>query len=105
MSHLANYYAEKILAATDLALYDKTNDSGQQASAVRHLESALAHWKKYASAYSKQYKPQLLNRVGYVDIPALVTKVEEDVRIAKEWKPGSLTIDPKSRMRDNPFRP
>jgi hypothetical protein len=40
------------------------------------------------AAYSKQYKPQLLNRVGTIDIPALQSKVDADIEIAENWKPS-----------------
>jgi hypothetical protein len=87
MAHLGNYYAEKILGATELALHDRTGKPEHKASAVRHLETALEHWKKYAAAATAQYRPQLLNRVGYVDLNALVAKVEQDVDMAKTWQP------------------
>lgn len=76
MSHLGNYYAAKILGATELA-------RGNKAAAVRHLEAALGHWKRYAAVAGSQYKPQLLNRVGYVDLKALTAKVAADIDLAK----------------------
>jgi hypothetical protein len=78
MSHLGNYYAAKILGATELAFDRKP-------SAVRHLEEALTHWRRYAAAATAQYKPQLLNRVGYFDLNALTARVEEDIEIARNW--------------------
>jgi hypothetical protein len=78
MSHLGNYYAAKILGATELA-------RGNKPAAVRHLEAALEHWKKYAVVAGKQYKPQLLNRVGYVDLAALTAKVAADIDVAKAY--------------------
>ena len=33
-----------------------------------------------------QYKPQLLNRVGYVDLNALTANVAQDIAIAEAWK-------------------
>ena len=65
MSHLGLYYAAKIRGACDLALFDKTGDAEQQASAVQHLEAALSHWKNYSAAYTRQYvQPVLYNRAG-----------------------------------------
>ena len=40
MSHLANYYGEKILGATELALYDESSQVARRDSAVRHLQTA-----------------------------------------------------------------
>jgi hypothetical protein len=86
MAHLGNYYAEKILGATDLALFEKTGKSELQTSAIAHLGAALGHWKKYAAAATAQYKPQLLTRIGYVDINELTESVQRDIGIAKERK-------------------
>jgi hypothetical protein len=87
MAHLGDYYAEKILGATDLALYDRTGNVEQKDSAVKHLEAALGHWKKYAAVATRQYRPQLLTRIGYVDLNALSEQVRGDVEMAKVWKP------------------
>lgn len=54
-------------------------DAAAQASALKHAENALAHWKQYAAIYDRQYTPQLLNRVGLADIPALTVKAAEDI--------------------------
>ena len=105
MAHLGNYYAAKIRAAADLALFDKTRDEAQRTSAVAHLRRALDHWKRYASAYTLEYKqPRLYNRVGWVDLPALVAKAEQDIDIALNWIPGSLPDKPGPRQADTPFR-
>ncbi len=84
MAHLGDYYAEKILGATDLALFEKTGQSDQRISAVGHLEAALEHWKKYAAVATRQYRPQLLTRSGYVDLNQLTDKVAEDIAMAKK---------------------
>jgi hypothetical protein len=86
MAHLGNYYAEKILGATDLALFEKTGKPELQALAVAHLEKALGHWKKYAAIATTQYKPQLLTRIGYVDLNALTESVQRAIAIAEEMK-------------------
>jgi hypothetical protein len=91
MAHLGNYYAEKILGATDLALFDRTGKAEQRGSAVSHLRAALAEWKRYATVAAGQYKPQLLTRVGYVDLNALTSKVEQDIDIADRWQPANST--------------
>ena len=105
-AHLGYYYAEKIRGTAGIALFDKTSDSALQASAVRHLRRALDHWKFYARAYTNQYEqPRLYNRVGLVDIPALATKVEQDILMAQTWTPGTVPDDaPKRHSRARPFR-
>jgi hypothetical protein len=72
VAHLGDYYAEKILAATDLALFDRTGGVGQQAVATR------------------QYRPQLLTRIGELDLNRLTQNVAADIALAREWKPGTL---------------
>jgi hypothetical protein len=89
MAHLGNYYAEKILGASQIALFDRTGDAARKQEAVGHLRTALQQWNRYASAAGAQYKPQLLNRVGYVDLKALAAKVSDDIRIAEDWKPAT----------------
>ena len=91
MAHLGLYYAAKIRGACDLALFDKTSDTRQQASAVRYLEAALEHWKNYAAAYTRQYvQPVLYNRAGLVDIPKTTDLVAAEVLMARAWKPGAI---------------
>jgi hypothetical protein len=91
MSHLGLYYAAKIRGACDLAIFDKTGDARQQASAVKHLETALDHWKSYAAAYTRQYvQPVLYNRAGVVDIPKQSGNVADDVQMARDWKAGTI---------------
>jgi hypothetical protein len=91
MAHLGHYYAAKIRGACALALFDKTGEARQQAAAVRQLETALSHWKKYSAAYTRQYaQPIRYNRVGLVDIPALIKKAADDVQMARAWKPGTI---------------
>jgi hypothetical protein len=91
MARLGLYYSAKIRGACDLALFDKTGDTLQQAAAVRHLQAALNHWKEYSSAYTRQYvQPVLYNRTGWVDIPKLAENVAADVQLARDWKPGTI---------------
>ena len=105
-AHTGNYYAQKILAAADLALFDATRKPEQKAAAIRHLETALEDWKRYAAVATSQYKPQLLNRVGYVDLADLTGKVERDIVIAREWQPGTIQESGrKAAGVDRPFVP
>lgn len=105
MAHLGNYYAAKIRGAAELALFDRTSKPEHRETAVRYLYQALDHWKRYATSYTAQYRPvQLYNRVGYVDIPGLTAKVEQDISIARLWAPGTVPDTPRNRQADTPFR-
>ena len=105
MAHLGNYYAAKIRGAAELALFDKTGSAANREAAVNHLRTALAHWKRYSAAYTHQYRqPRLYNRVGWVDIPALTAKVEQDIAIASSWTPGAVPDKKSPAPADTPFR-
>src|SRR5436305_3993570 len=92
MADLAEYYAEKIFAAGDLALFDSDSKPERRASAVRHLEAALAHWKAYAGVATAQYKPQHLGRLNrLVDLNALTASAVADIDVARQWHPGAIT--------------
>jgi hypothetical protein len=41
-------------------------------------------WNRYVSTATRQYRPQLLTRAGYVDLNALTIKVKEDMHLAKQ---------------------
>jgi hypothetical protein len=84
MAYLGDYYADKIMGATELAAFMATHDAQRRASSVRYLQSAVNDWKQYAATASQQYRPQLLTRVGYVDLNAITAEVEHDVQIAGE---------------------
>jgi len=86
MSHLGNNYSEKIMGATDLALFEKTTDPRLQASSVCALKKALNHWQQYANVATAQYRPQLLTRIGVLDLQATAEYVQRDITLAKEMK-------------------
>ncbi|HXR09081.1 MAG TPA: hypothetical protein VN765_17210 [Candidatus Acidoferrum sp.] len=94
MAHLGNYYAEKILGACDLSLFDQDGKTETQAAAVAHLEAALDHWKKYAAVAASQYQPQRLGRLSQVvDLVKLTPKAQADIGIGQSWRPHTLNGD------------
>jgi len=100
-----HYYADKILGASELALFDQDGKPVHQTQAVRHMETALDHWKKYAAVSTGQYIPQKLGRVGAVDLNKLTAKVEEDIAITMNWKTGTVRGDGEVGRRDDNFQP
>ena len=82
MAYLGNYYADKIMGATELAAFGASQDAERRASSVRYLQAAVDDWKHYAATATQQYRPQLLTRVGYVDLNAITADVERDVQLA-----------------------
>lgn len=89
MALLGEYYAKKIRAAIQLGLYDTTGIRARQQEAVEDLQGAAAAWREYAAVATAQYRPQLLTRVGYVDLNALAEKVAADIEIAQRWQPAA----------------
>ena len=104
LAWLGRYYAAKTRAACSLALFDRSVDKPEQDAAVRHLEDALAHWKRYAAIRDAHYVPALYNRVGYVDVTALTQSVAADIEIARSWKPGTLKDDGSRSGTEKGFR-
>jgi len=104
-AHIGRYYAAKIEAACELAMFDSTGKSEHQQAAIAKLEEALGHWRAYAAAYTKQYQqPLLYNRVGWVDMVKLTDQAAVDINIARDWKPGSVKYSPPSgKKRGNIF--
>jgi hypothetical protein len=94
MAHLGRYYAEKIWGACDLAIFDQSRRRTDQASAITRLEAARDAWARYATVRNAQYVPNFFNRIGWVDLTALIAKTEEDIAIARSWTPGTLAFDP-----------
>jgi hypothetical protein len=102
-AHIGNYYAAKMKAACSLAMFDQFAMESDRDNAVTFLQQARAHWIKYARIYDSLYKPALYNRVGFVDIPQLLTKVDADITIASKWKPGTIKYQVKNTT-ETPFR-
>jgi hypothetical protein len=102
-AHIGNYYAAKIRAACHLALFDRYAAQSDKNKAVAYLKEAKLYWAQYASVYDLFYKPALYNRVGFVDIPGLMKKVDEDITMAENWIPGSIKYQIKPTT-EVPFR-
>ncbi len=98
------YYQEKIRGACSLALYNFYGLSQDKEDAIDHLTKAKAFWARYAAIYDSKYKPANYNRVGYVNIPALIEKTEKDIQIAKTWKVGDIKAYKNKPITENTFR-
>jgi len=105
MAFLGQYYANKILGASALALFDQDGKAEHQNEAISHLQLALEGWKLYATIATGQYRPQRLGRVGNLDLVKLTIKVGEDIEIAKNWKTGTVRDEGEIRHRDENFQP
>jgi len=95
---IGNYYAEKIRGACSLALYNFYGLKQDQEDAIQHLNNAKSFWAKYAAIYDSQYKPALFTRIGFVNIPGLIEKTDQDIKIATDWIPGTIKEFKKGRI-------
>jgi hypothetical protein len=85
ISYLGKYYAHKIHAALELALYRETKNKEHQKKSIEELIQAAVYWQLYFENGLEQYKnPLWTNRVGYVDWKQLYIHVLHDIEIAKE---------------------
>ena len=76
MSQLGLYYAEKIRAAD--------TKEKQPEKAIKHLEKAAEHWKRYAEIGKKQYKSQLLSKGGWADWDQGYENALKDIVLLKD---------------------
>jgi hypothetical protein len=95
---IGNYYAEKIKGACSLALYNFYGLRQDQEDAIQHLTNARSFWARYAAIYDSQYKPALISRIGYINIPELIEKADQDIKIAAGWQPGTIKEYKKGRI-------
>ncbi len=89
-SAIGNYYAEKIRGSCSLALFNFYGLEQDREEAVQHLQNAKNWWTEYAAIYDSQYKPALFSRIGFINVPLLIEKAEQDIQIARDWQPGSI---------------
>ena len=82
VAHLGYYYSEKILGATELALFEKTGKVEHQKSAIEHLQNAASYWQAYANLISSQYTPWKSARIGMIDVQALYKDALHDIVLA-----------------------
>lgn len=81
MAWLGKYYAHKIQAATELALFRETLKAEYRAAAIKNLQQAASFWRHYASLGLSNHKnPLWTNRVGYVDWRETFRYVVHDIR-------------------------
>jgi len=61
-------------------LFDRNGSADRKHSALRHLETALEHWQRYAAIATSQYRPPRLTRIGYVDLKLQIRVAPNDLR-------------------------
>lgn len=84
MALLGKYYALKIEAATNIALYQDNKNEKHKKAAIEELTEAFEIWKSYASLVKQHYvNPIWMNRVGTFDMDKITKEVEKDIENAK----------------------
>jgi hypothetical protein len=88
MAFLGRYYADKMRAAAQLALF---REGGREEKrfvdrSVAHMEDAVEEWKTYAEVLSRQYRPQYGSRANDLDWNGTLKLVEKEVEMIREEK-------------------
>ncbi len=83
-AYLGLYYACKIRAAVELALYKKTGVELHKNTAILELENGLNHWENYANSLDAQYNKMVICFNGLFDWHATTKDVKNDISIAKK---------------------
>ena len=80
MSYLGKYYAHKINAATNLALFKNNSNPDFHNATIKELNASALYWRYYAATALARYKnPLWTNRVGYVNWIDLYAYVLKDI--------------------------
>jgi hypothetical protein len=83
-AYLGKYYADKIRAAADLAVFRSDPTRKENGSkAVQHLANAVKEWEAYANVSTPAYKPQLFSRTGYMDWNEILNDVKKEVETVR----------------------
>ncbi len=83
-AYLGRYYADKIRAAAELAVFradKKRKDSHKRA--VRYLTDAVKDWEAYARVSSSRYRTQLFSRTHYMDWWKLLEDVKKEAETVR----------------------
>jgi hypothetical protein len=48
--------------------------------------------------YDSKFKPVLFSRISYINIPELICKTGQDIKIANNWLPGNIREYKKGRL-------
>ena len=88
MACLGRYYADKMRAATKLAIYREggRKDEKYIDQSIAHLEDAVEEWRTYASILNRQYRPQLGARANNQDWDGTLKLVQKEVETVREEK-------------------
>jgi hypothetical protein len=83
-AYMGKYYASKIRGAYYLHAYRERLGADNKTLAIKSLTEALAMWKAYAKAATRNYKPQFLAKTRTVDWNELTNEVENELIRIKE---------------------
>ena len=88
LGYLAEYYAHKVRAATNLSMFRLNGTEENKTIAVDELTKALESWKNYAKTANTYYYPQLFARTQVLNWDDIAIHVEKDIEIAKNAQKG-----------------
>lgn len=85
MACLGQYYAAKIEAATELALFKAGGEQEHKRQAVSLLVEAMKYWTAYAEVSERNYHPQSLARTRRLDWKLILNDVKADIGLAQSF--------------------
>lgn len=87
MAWLGRYYAAKIRGAAELAVYraDRSRTDAHE-RAVAQFARAVEDWTAYATAATKQYKPQRFSRTDVMDWWKILNDVKKELATVRNEK-------------------
>ena len=88
LGYLADYYALKIRAATNLSIFRLNGTEDNKTQAIHELEQALTAWKAYAKTANTYYNVQFFARTDTLDWDVLALSVAGDIELARAAKQG-----------------
>jgi hypothetical protein len=89
---LGRYYAAKIRGAYHLHASRQGMGQGHRTQSRAALREALKHWRAYAAAATRHYRPQFLAKTRTVDWQALVEDVENDIRLVRPSRKPNIVL-------------
>jgi hypothetical protein len=81
---MGKYYADKIRGAYYLYAFKQGLGQENREKSIYALQEALAMWKEYANAATRNYEPQFLAKTRTVDWQALTEDVKKDIELVRK---------------------
>lgn len=92
MAYLGLYYSNKNYATLYLRLYNDLQDKSYHEKAIACSKDAYSYYEKYAQIYTSRLAPEILGRIGILDVNEVLKSVEKDITVVQNWKIRPLRL-------------